>query len=178
MLYIYKFKKVYIVTTETLFNSRYKFINTLNIDIDNHQLTLPKYNTHPINTNLIPTKFGYICILDNIANLKLIEQFDVLKEYPIDETDFVFEIYKINDVVKVFPYPFSFETYYIQCPACYDLNGKPILTCGKCKKNMCKGCSILNNDMCDFCTSEEVDDKQKDEEDEFAALKDFDLNLD
>ena len=156
MLYLYKHSYQLIVSTDKLFNFNYEFITILNFDITNYNVVFTKYKTHPINTNIIPTRYGFILIIDKDYQLKLFEPFDVLKEYPILDTDYVFEIYKINETTKVFPYPFSFDKFYIQCKCCNDITNEPILQCKNCYKPMCSHCNIFDNCLCDLCNTEDI----------------------
>ena len=157
MLFIYKFEDKPFITTEKLFNYLYDLIYCIEyIEVENYNFKLSKIDTHSINTNLYPARYGFICILDNKYNVKLFEPFDVLKEYSISETDFVFEIYKINETIKVFPYPFSFDNYYIQCQLCFDITKEPIIKCKKCNKATCINCNIFKNILCDNCTTNDI----------------------
>ena len=157
MLFIYKNNNNVFVTTEKLFNFTYDLLELHEeVEIKNVEFKMSRLETHTINSNLYPCRYGYICILDCNYKLKLFEQFDVLKEYSISETDFVFEIYKINGITKVFPYPFAFDRFYIQCDSCLDITMEPILKCKKCNKGTCIGCNIFKDVMCDTCTIESI----------------------
>lgn len=156
MLYLYKFQNRIILADEKVFNLNYKFLRKFDLDILNHPLKSSKSTCHPINTNLIPTNFGFILIMDRHYDVKLFEQFDVLKDYPIIKTDFVFEIYKINKTTKVFPYPFRFDNFFIQCPSCNDITIEPILMCKNCFKPMCTGCNIFDDYICDTCNGNNI----------------------
>lgn len=145
-----------ILSPKKLFNLNYDFLKIIQCNLVDYSLSLPKFNTHPINTNLVPTKYGYIIILDRNHNVKLVESFDVLKDYPISETDYVFEIYSINKTIKVFPYPFSFDNFYIVCNSCNDITTEAILSCKNCHISMCNNCDVFKDNICDNCTSSDI----------------------
>lgn len=157
MIYLYKEGDTIFVSNESSINSDYTFIKSFKeINLKNHNLTLPKLNTNPINTNLYNTKIGYIIILNKELEIKVFEQFDILKEYSIEESDLVFELYLINNILKVYSYPFSFDKYYIICPSCKTKINEAILSCLKCSKGICSHCNVLDNYLCDDCNTEDI----------------------
>jgi hypothetical protein len=136
---------------------KFNLIRTFDtIEIINRPVSFSKLTIHPVNTNLFSARLGYIFILDNNLNIKVFESFDILKEYSIDPSDYAFELYKINGVLKVHPYPFSFETFYTICPICRDLANHPILQCSICKGGMCDSCNLFNDLVCDECNMDSI----------------------
>ncbi len=160
MLYLYKRKDKIIVSSVILIGSKYKLIQSYPVSIQNQTVHFTKLNNHPINTNLFSSKLGYICIISKDYTLKLFDRFDILKDYPIESTDYVYEIYQINEVLKVHPYPFTFDNYYLICPICTNkvdkINGN-ISICTKCKNSMCNSCDLFNNQVCDHCNMNTID---------------------
>lgn len=156
MLYLYKSTHTIFITTEKLFNFDCEIIGVYNCDVIDYNLVLSKFNTNPVNSTLIPTRNGFIVIISSMYELKLFEPLDILKDYSILETDLVFEIYRVNGAIKVYPYPFAFDRFYIECTLCQNLTYKAILTCINCKCAMCENCSSMDNNKCDNCVTDEI----------------------
>jgi hypothetical protein len=157
MLFLYEFKSHIILSHEALVGIKYNLIRVFDeIGIENRIVHLSKLPVHPANTNLFSARLGYMCIIDQNQNIKVFEPFDVLKEYEIAKTDIAFELYLINGVLKVHPYPFSFGTYYMVCPVCRDLILENVLLCNVCRGGMCKECNLFGDQICDKCNLENV----------------------
>lgn len=157
MIFLYKEGDTIFVSIYLFVHSDFIFIKTFEtIELQNHTITMPKLNTNPINTNLFNTRIGYMLILNKDLEIKVFEPFDILKEYNIDPEDHVFEMYLINNIFKVYTYPFSFTNYYIICPSCKAKINEAILSCLKCNSGICNSCNVLDNYLCDDCNTEDI----------------------
>ena len=137
--------------------SKFKYIKTFeNLEIENiSYLTIPKNITFHIlnNSLLIPTKYAYYLIIDSkTLEVTTFEKLKVLKNYKIEQDDLVFEIYFINNAIKIF-YGIQFEPkdFYNICITCGTIHTYSIETCIECNNTICKSCNIFNSEKCNDC---------------------------
>ncbi len=119
--------------------------------------TIPKSVTrHILNfcTVIPPRKAKYVIINKKKRQIHTFEQFNVLKNYKIEEDDLVFEVYYINGAIKVYYMKYGevidLERYYHIC-MCGNIHTNDIEICTGCSQTMCSECNPFDSLLCSSC---------------------------
>ena len=136
--------------------------------------TIPKsVISHILNfcTVIPPRKSKYLIINKKNKKITTFEQFNVLKNYKIEEDDVVFEIYYINHAIKVYYMKYGevidLKRYYHIC-MCGNIHTDDIQVWTGCTETVCSDCNPFDSLLCSNCDvfedMENIEDVEKDTE--------------
>lgn len=167
-VYLYRYKNKYYVSPVYLHNEDFEQIETYNLDLESTSYSnLVKESTvHILNNCLsIPTRHAMYLVIDKSKKVRIFEKFRVLHTYHIHPDDLVFEIYYINQAIKIF-YGSQFEPkqYYHICLSCGTMHTDLITVCIECKKTYCNSCNLTFLDLCNDCDLGALIDSDSDSE--------------
>jgi len=167
-VYLYRYKNKYYVSPVYLHNEDFEQIEKYDLELASVQYynQVKESTVHILNNCLsIPTRHAIYLVIDKTRQVSIFEPFRVLHTYPIDPDDLVFEIYYINQAIKIF-YGSQFEPkqYYHICLSCGILHTDLITVCIECKKTYCNSCNLTFLDLCNDCDLEALIDSGSDSE--------------
>jgi hypothetical protein len=158
-IYLYDKKGIFYISLFPVPNKIYKKIQKYkNINIHNSvYLNYPNdCKTHILNTMVVPTRLGYIIIINkNTLELRHFSDFDVLKDYKIQNDELSFVVFYINNAIKIHSGKFDIRHSYKICSSCYSIYTMNIKTCDVCGVAVCSRCeNKSNNKVCKDCEIE------------------------
>jgi hypothetical protein len=174
-IYLYTKKNNYYITLDLISTKGYKKLKKYKEVNINNSVYLNYSNdckSHILNTMLVPTRLGYIVIIDKTTHkLRHYGSFDVLKDYKIEKDELSFVIFYINNAIKIHSGKFDIRKSYKNCTTCYNIYHGDIKTCNSCGDALCSKCeNPLDSKICKSCEPQIFEETSSDEDDLFENI--------
>ncbi len=155
-IYLYNKSGEYYISLGPISNKGYRKVKKyLNININNSVYLnySDSIKFHILNTMLIPTRLGYIVIINKkTLEMRHFGNFDVLKDYKIEEDEISFVVFYINNAIKIHSGRFDIRRSYRICTGCHYLHKDTIKVCSTCGDSICEKCdNPLDDTVCNSC---------------------------
>ncbi len=155
-IYLYNKSGQYYISLSLIPNKGYRKVKKYQ-NINVHNSVYLNYHDsikhNVLNTILVPTRLGYIIIINTkTLEMRHFGNFDVLKDYKIEDEEISFVVFYINNAIKIHPGRFDIRKSYKICTACHYLYTGTIKVCDSCGEAICDYCdNPLDNKVCNKC---------------------------